>query len=552
MLTATTRVLDVLCRAAEMLRKAPLPAELADRMEQLARDLDQPCVLAIVGRAKAGKSTFVNALLGADLAKVGVTETTATINFFRYGKPANPDRPIRCYWRSGHFEDVDQAFYESLQGNDCETLQRAAAIERLEFYLSHEVLREVTIVDTPGTEAVLDEHQQATAEFLKLRNQLREQHNLETHRWTTQADAVIYLISQVPRVTDKALLEEFQQVTGGRARALNAVGVIAKVDLYPEIRSKVGTIAEQLKDCLNTVVPVSAALQRALDQFTENNAASLGEMFSVIRLIPKARLSKLLDSDELWDEYDFEDCPVSAKDRRKIRGDIPWSVFTTIVKNLPREGTTLEHALCALKELAGFETLKEVLQHHFYRRAKLLRAFRILNAARDVLDEIRFRHLPTLERRDDENRKRRDRFIGFIRSSSGDQEVAQELEGFIEAHLDSSASEAVTRLCGELGMDIAKAYHELKGYNADFEALTNLERDAALFTEVEHAELRALFGLYGFEFETRLNGRVDPSYVSERQAFWSHHALIARQEARRKIAEHAAEAYGRILNELLD
>ena len=69
-------------------------------MERLAQQVDQPCVVAVVGRVKAGKSTFINALLGQDLAKVGTTETTATINYFRYGRP-DPERPVRCIWRYG-------------------------------------------------------------------------------------------------------------------------------------------------------------------------------------------------------------------------------------------------------------------------------------------------------------------------------------------------------------------------------------------------------------------------------------------------------------------
>jgi hypothetical protein len=52
---------------------------------------------------KAGKSTFINAFLGEDLAKVGTTETMATINYFRYGKITS-DKPVHCFWRGGQDE----------------------------------------------------------------------------------------------------------------------------------------------------------------------------------------------------------------------------------------------------------------------------------------------------------------------------------------------------------------------------------------------------------------------------------------------------------------
>ena len=96
-------LIAILHRAAERLREAGLPVELAERMEGLATQVRHPCVVAVVGRVKVGKSTFVNALLGEDLAKVGTTETTATINYFTYGQPRpRAPRPLSLAWREGH------------------------------------------------------------------------------------------------------------------------------------------------------------------------------------------------------------------------------------------------------------------------------------------------------------------------------------------------------------------------------------------------------------------------------------------------------------------
>src|ERR1700722_14716454 len=89
----------LLQQGSASLREARLPTELAARLEQLAAKVEHPCALAVVGRLRGGKSTFITALLGQDVAKVGVTETTATINRFCYGTPADPQRPVRCHWR---------------------------------------------------------------------------------------------------------------------------------------------------------------------------------------------------------------------------------------------------------------------------------------------------------------------------------------------------------------------------------------------------------------------------------------------------------------------
>jgi ATPase subunit of ABC transporter with duplicated ATPase domains len=122
----------VLEQAAEQLRGVGLPGEFAAEMERLAKQTHQPCVVAVVGRVKAGKSTLINALLGQDLAKVGTTRTPPI--YFCYGR-ANPERPVRCYWLGGQVTEEERAFLDSLQGNDPETLQRAEGIKYLEYHV---------------------------------------------------------------------------------------------------------------------------------------------------------------------------------------------------------------------------------------------------------------------------------------------------------------------------------------------------------------------------------------------------------------------------------
>ena len=103
------------------MREAGIPEELCAGLGRLAQQVGEPCVVAVVGRVNAGKSTFINALLREDQAVVGTTETTATINYFSYGKP-DPERPVRCHWRGGRITEEDKAFLDALQGNDLETL----------------------------------------------------------------------------------------------------------------------------------------------------------------------------------------------------------------------------------------------------------------------------------------------------------------------------------------------------------------------------------------------------------------------------------------------
>ena len=130
LLAAQRRLLDGLDVWAATLGTDPtLRRALADSRAQL----DEGFLLVVVGEWNAGKSAFINALLGQPLLEEGVTPTTTRITLLCYG-PAEARPP------------------------------GADGVERLAAPL--EPLRGITIVDTPGTNAVLREHEALTREFV--------------------------------------------------------------------------------------------------------------------------------------------------------------------------------------------------------------------------------------------------------------------------------------------------------------------------------------------------------------------------------------------------
>ncbi len=97
------------------------------------QQLDELFLLVVVGEFNAGKSAFINALLGQELLKEGVTPTTAQINILRFS--AASQRKI---------EDAAlQVIGEPI-----------------------ELLQHINIVDTPGANAVIRKHQAITEEFV--------------------------------------------------------------------------------------------------------------------------------------------------------------------------------------------------------------------------------------------------------------------------------------------------------------------------------------------------------------------------------------------------
>ena len=108
------------------------PQDLAVLQDALLQ-LDELFLLVVVGEFNAGKSRLVNALLGRAVLPEGVLPTTSRITVVRYG-------------------DVPR---ETPQGDELAAVTAPAVL-----------LSELTIVDTPGTNAIVRRHEQLTREFV--------------------------------------------------------------------------------------------------------------------------------------------------------------------------------------------------------------------------------------------------------------------------------------------------------------------------------------------------------------------------------------------------
>jgi small GTP-binding protein len=123
----------LLGRLADFLVGFGAPGEDVEISRRALSDLEELFLLVIVGEFNSGKSAFVNALLGAEVSKEGVTPTTDTITLLRYAE--EPEERER---RDGVLE----------RGHP------------------NEFLREVAIVDTPGTNAIIRHHEELSRGFV--------------------------------------------------------------------------------------------------------------------------------------------------------------------------------------------------------------------------------------------------------------------------------------------------------------------------------------------------------------------------------------------------
>ena len=165
-------------------------------LQSLQAGLKEPFLFVVAGEVKAGKSSLLNALFGRDFCRVDVLPATDRINVFKYGDEAR-DVPVS-----------------------------PSLIER---YQPVAFLRDFNIVDTPGTNTIVADHQTITEQFVP------------------QADLIIFVFSVVNPWGASAwqFLELLQ-----KRWLKNVIFVLQQVDLREE--TEVEAVVQHLRQTAMT------------------------------------------------------------------------------------------------------------------------------------------------------------------------------------------------------------------------------------------------------------------------------------------------------------
>jgi small GTP-binding protein len=230
----------------------PELAELSPEAGRLVETLDRPLLVTVMGEFNAGKSTFVNALLGEEVAPMGITPTTATINVLKYGA----ERKGRVVYLDDTARDPLEVEWKDvpalLKGLRAEEAKKIRVVEVL---YPLETLQRVNVVDTPGLNSIHPEHE-ATA-----------------RRFIAEADAVVWLftVDQAAKATEGAALDKI------KAEGKKILGVLNKIDRCSpeELQQILQHVTRSVGDELETVVPFGA--RQALQARRAKDDALLGQ-----------------------------------------------------------------------------------------------------------------------------------------------------------------------------------------------------------------------------------------------------------------------------------
>ncbi|MDI1478766.1 dynamin family protein [Polyangium sp. y55x31] len=140
-------LLDELGRSARALERL----DVVTSIEAIAVERERPLRVAVVGEFNAGKSTFLNALLGEDVAPTGVLPTTATLHWVAWA----PDPFARIVVRGAPDRVVPHAGLKAALKSLAASGER---VERVFIYAPIERLKRVEILDTPGFNAPDPDH----------------------------------------------------------------------------------------------------------------------------------------------------------------------------------------------------------------------------------------------------------------------------------------------------------------------------------------------------------------------------------------------------------
>lgn len=198
------------------LAEIDVPREMLATLQDVILQLDELFLMVVVGEFNAGKSALVNALLGEKVLLEGATPTTSRVTLVKWGEKIAE-------------QVVDENF----------------AIYTYPLPL----LKELNIVDTPGTNAVIRYHERLTEDFVP------------------RSDLVLFTTSADHPLTEseRQFLERILAWGKKVVFALNKADIIENQSALEEVRSFVIKHATMVLKDIPEFFPVSARLaQRAL------------------------------------------------------------------------------------------------------------------------------------------------------------------------------------------------------------------------------------------------------------------------------------------------
>lgn len=182
--------------------------------------IDDKFSVVIMGDFKRGKSTLINSLLGKQVAPTNVTPETITINKISYAEEAKCEAVLENKMRLKLA--ADELCKEKIE----EIIKDIPApIDYIDVRENAEILKDITIIDTPGLGDFVNDNDQKVSEYL------------------LNADAVIYVVSVLSPIseTEQEFLNSsvLPQNFSNLFVAVNMCDTLSSVDEVERVRDEI-------------------------------------------------------------------------------------------------------------------------------------------------------------------------------------------------------------------------------------------------------------------------------------------------------------------------
>ena len=268
---------------------------LIDSCSGLIQDATEPLTLMVMGEFSTGKSTFINALLGETVAAVNMTPTTAVITKICYGK----EEKVIVHYKNNHIEEIDIKYFKDLTSESGEKNKKLhESINYVERCIPIKSLKDMTIIDSPGLNALISSHTEATNDFMG------------------KADVVFWILSANQPYSESAI-----EAMGKLESRLKPVAIMNKMDwIDPEEDDPEEFLEEariKLKNKIRALFGISAKM--AFDGIVSQNESMKEEShiacihsFIEKEVLPNREEYKrntILDdiSDMIWELYPLQE-----------------------------------------------------------------------------------------------------------------------------------------------------------------------------------------------------------------------------------------------------
>jgi hypothetical protein len=355
----------------EVYRERPGAAALL--REQRER-LDAPLRVALVGRVKAGKSTLLNALVGARIAPTDAGECTKVVTLYRHGGiPRVVLTDLEGRERTLPVRRMDGGLRLDMAG---------AAPEEVGHLLVDwpaEGLADATFIDTPGISSLSGATSARTSSFLGSQDRI------------PGADAVVFLTRQL-QADDVAFLSAFQQRAGGAGLRTTTITVLSRADEIGDGRLGALLAADEVagrmaadpavRAVTSAVLPVSGLLALAGRMLRHGDYVALRTLAGA----PQADVEKMLLT---ADRFVREEAPVPVAQGIRLAlldrlGMFGLRLSLALIRAGIGDAQTLADELV---RRSGLAELQRLIAVHFTRRGQQLKAGTALRAVEGLLRE---------------------------------------------------------------------------------------------------------------------------------------------------------------------